>query len=112
MFQPIPKPDYTPWGHADHAEQIFAGVWSLMTPRHGGLYVSEERRKASPFLQEWMLYTFGRKGYEGWFEEDCDWCLVALAFPDEWKAWQGNNGEASLAGAKGTFDHWIASKAA
>ena len=44
-FNAIAKPSWTPWGAPDHAEQVFNGVWSLSTPRHGGFYVSAERRK-------------------------------------------------------------------
>jgi len=109
-FNPIAKPTWTPWGTPDHAEQVMAGIWSLSTPRHGGFYVSAERRKASPFLQAWAAYSFNGQGRVGWFEEDCDWSLVALAFEDEWKAWRGDSAERELQGARQCFEHWIAKK--
>lgn len=107
-FQSIARPQWSPWGKPDHAEQVFDGVWSISTPRHGGFYVSAERRKTMP--EAWLNASFGRLGRDGWFEEDCDWCMIPLAFPDDWRRWRGDAAEFELAGAQSTFDHWIANK--
>ncbi len=107
-FQPIARPQWSPWGSPDHAEQVFNGVWSISTPRHGGFYVSAERRRTMP--QAWLDATFHGQGKNGWFEEDADWSIVALAFPDDWRKWRGDEADRDLDGARNTFNHWIAKK--
>ena len=107
-YQSIPKPTWSPWGAPDHAEQVFAGVWSIYTPSHGGFYVSAERRK--DMNQNLLALGFNGQAAKGWFEEDCDWCLVALAFPDEWKAWRGERAADDLEAAERTLNQWILPK--
>lgn len=67
----------TPWGHADFAERIADGIWQVSTPGHGGLWISADRKgqMAEPY-RNIRTFAGGR-----WYEEDCDWCLVALSFP-------------------------------
>jgi hypothetical protein len=54
------------------------------TPSHGGFYVDEERLKQMPEV----LALMGEPGPScgRWFEEDCDWAAVAIAFPDRFEA--------------------------
>lgn len=68
---------HTPWGPAQHGEQIAPGIWSIGTAGHGGLHVSPERLLQMPAILS------GSTPYSGgnWFEEDCDWALVCAAFP-------------------------------
>jgi len=67
----------TPWGMSDHSERIVRGITSYDTPSHGGLHVSAGLLAQMP--PSWREVH----GYPaGWFEEDCDWALVVLAFPD------------------------------
>ena len=47
---------------------------------------------------------------KGWFEEDCDWALVALSFPEEWKAWRGERAANDLEAAERTLKEWILPK--
>jgi hypothetical protein len=109
-YNEIKAPDWSPWGMPDQIEQPFAGVWSISTPSHGGFYVSAERRAAIPAA--WLRSSFAGNGLKGWFEEDVDWCIVALAFPDEWKQWRGEErGEVELTAAQKAFDYWKAPKA-
>lgn len=61
----------TPWGVADYSEIIARGIVSYSTPSHGGIHVS-------PTLQNEMPEVL--RVESGWYEEDCDWCLVAVAF--------------------------------
>lgn len=69
----------TPWGVADGAVEYAPGIVFFETPSHGGLWLSKARlaemparlRAVKPFC-----------GVDGWYEEDCDWAIVALAFPD------------------------------
>lgn len=74
----------TPWGAADTATIYAEGVVFFSTPSHGGFRLSPERLAAIP--DDVLLCTFGQQGQHGWFEEDEDWALVALAFPEAFKA--------------------------
>ena len=109
-YQKTPRPTHSPWGAIQEASQIFSGVWMVSTASHGGFHVSAERLAASGFLREFAPHSFKGQGKGGWFEEDCDWCFVPLAFPDEWKAWRGERGEFDLIDAQRTFTHWIKPK--
>jgi hypothetical protein len=66
----------TPWGRADHVRDIGLGILRVDTPRHGGYYVPPMVRTKMPTA---ALRTFAGLG---WYEEDADWCMVCLSFPD------------------------------
>jgi hypothetical protein len=70
----------TPWGQADPTcTQIAEGILSISTPSHGGFWLSPERLKELPdYIARVKTFT----GKPEWFEEDFDWCLVVLAFPE------------------------------
>lgn len=111
QFDRTPRPPHSPWGAIQDAEQIMPGVWMVSTASHGGFHVSAERLAASGLIREFAPYSFNGQGKGGWFEEDCDWCFVPLAFPDEWKAWRGDKADQDMIEAQRTFDHWIKPKA-
>lgn len=68
----------TPWGTADTQTAYAAGITFFSTPSYGGFYVAPTTRNAMP--EPYRSHpTFCRK--PGWYEEDCDWAVVALAFP-------------------------------
>jgi Domain of unknown function (DUF7007) len=67
----------TPWGQSNHAEQIAPGITFYGTPSHGGFCLTPERMQAMPEHLRRCSFT-----KDHWFEEDCSWCAVALAFPD------------------------------
>lgn len=69
----------TPWGHADHVQWIADGIAHVFTSSHGGFYVSSERLDALPVPFR-KFVPFAK--LPNWFEEDCDWAVVTLAFPD------------------------------
>lgn len=69
-------PNETPWGDAQHKEQLLDGVWFVETAGHGGLWLSGERRKQIPP----NLQNHGNQ----WYEEDCEFNLVVCALKDEW----------------------------
>lgn len=71
-------PRNTPWGRADHVEQIIPGMWFVTTPGHGGVYVAPERLAQMPAYMQSTPYSQG-----GWFEEDVDWCLPVVVFAAE-----------------------------
>ncbi len=68
----------TPWGPAQTMTRIAAGITAVTTSSHGGIRLSVERQARMP-----ARYA-GLNVYGGglWYEEDCEWCMVALAFPE------------------------------
>lgn len=71
----------TPWGAVQTLRIIAEGIVQVSTAGHGGLVLSDERLKAMPERFKLNVYGGGR-----YFEEDCEWALVALAFPDAFTA--------------------------
>ena len=71
-------PNNTPWGSADHKHAQAPGLVWVSTPGHGGIWMSPAR--LASFRQAFPNFC----GYAGlpWLEEDCDWAMAALAFPD------------------------------
>lgn len=68
----------TPWGQADQETAIGTdGIVFVSTPSHGGFYVPREVVATMPP----SLYGINPFAGEGWYEEDCDWAIVLLAFP-------------------------------
>lgn len=81
----------TPWGRADDATTYARGVVCYSTPSHGGFHLSAARQAAVPAC----LRRVG-----GWYEEDCEWVIVAHVFPDLFTATE-------VAGARTTLQaHW------
>lgn len=66
-------PKRSPWGTVDGVKEIAPGILSVTTPGHGGLKLSRSMNAKMPKAAR-------RKG--GWYEEDCEWALVALVFPE------------------------------
>ena len=68
---------HTPWGPSQQQEKIADGIVSYSTAGHGGYHVSAARLAEMPdCIRDFKTYAG-----TGWYEEDCDWCLVALSFP-------------------------------
>jgi hypothetical protein len=68
----------TPWGRVQHQKQIAPGLVQCDTAGHGGYWLSPERwQKLRALFPTQCSY-----GGEQWLEEDCDWALAALAFPE------------------------------
>lgn len=66
----------TPWGTAQHVEPIATGIYRVSTPGHGGFFCDDERDAVVRILfPDFQPYA----GCPGWYEEDCDWAVVALA---------------------------------
>lgn len=85
IFQNSPKPIKCPWGQIQDAKEFMPGVWSVGTASHGGLLLSPERMAAMPAVLKCNVYGGGNA-----FEEDCEWALVAAAWPQEFGAAQPN----------------------
>lgn len=64
--------DASPWGRIDHAKVLAPGIVSVSTQSHGGIHLDTERNDAMPAV-------FRKPN--GWYEEDCDWAMVALVYP-------------------------------
>ena len=91
----------TPWGESDRVEVITPGLYFITTPSHGGYKVDSPLLDRIPL--EWRQASFNGNGLRGWFEEDCDWSMVALTFLELFSDSTKNT-------AKLTFDHWIRPK--
>jgi hypothetical protein len=91
----------TPWGIADFATEYAHGIVFFSTPSHGGFHLLPERN-AEVLAKFPGFRTFS--GAVGWYEEDCDWALVALTFPHLF----GKPG--LLAEAQACFDRFCAKR--
>lgn len=69
----------SPWGMVQTQKDLAPGVTSVTTASHGGIYVVPDLLAKMPIKS--TAYSQG-----GWFEEDCDWALVAVAFPEAFDA--------------------------
>ncbi|HYN78754.1 MAG TPA: hypothetical protein VES73_13295 [Lamprocystis sp. (in: g-proteobacteria)] len=67
----------TPWGYGS-GYVIAPGITLLSTDSHGGIHVTDKRLAEMPQVIRNLDPFAGR----GWYEEDCDWALVAMAFPE------------------------------
>lgn len=78
----VPDLPGSPWGAIDGIVVFAPGVALITTSSHGGFWLSRERLAAVPV--EWREARFGRAKFAAspWFEEDCDWTMVALTFPE------------------------------
>lgn len=110
QFPRTPAPTSCPWGNIGCAAEIAPGWWSITTPSHGGFVLSVERLAAIP--AEHLAASFGSQGVLGYFEENCDWSIVAVAFPQEWQAFVvGRLREPDLVDvAPRAFETWILPK--
>ena len=70
----------TPWGEADHVEKLGEGVVQVGTPSHGGIGV--DREVAAKRLTAAARAQATTQGGRYWFEEDCDWAIVAREMPE------------------------------
>lgn len=90
-FKPYKAPRRSPWGKIDHAVERAPGIVEVSTPGHGGIKLSPERNRAMP-------ESVRRSG--GWYEEDVDWSLVVMVFPEAFTSGQ-------VSAARDTARHWL-----
>lgn len=92
---------HTPWGAAQTTKNHGSGIMEYTTPSHGGFYVPAEMRVKMPAaLQRHQCFN----NLTGWYEEDCDWAIVPLAFPDLFAA---ETIAAAVATVTGYGDHYF-----
>lgn len=73
----------SPWGQVEHAESVIPGIVWVSTASHGGFWVAPQPNMA--LLRagvESLNYYHRDAGWAGWYEEDCLWSLVAVAYPE------------------------------
>ncbi|WP_348652008.1 hypothetical protein [Rhizobium sp. 007] len=63
----------TPWGLSQHAVAYADGTVVHSTTSHGGFALTAERNAGVPVLL---------RSSDGYYEEDCAWAAVAIAFPE------------------------------
>ncbi len=69
----------TPWGGSQMAVIYAEGVVAHMTSGHGGFHLSADRNaKVHPML----------RNDTPWYEEDAEWAIVAMSFPDLFTAYE------------------------
>jgi hypothetical protein len=71
-------PVITPWGESDDKKKYADGIVWYDTPTHGGFWISEKRLAEMPSGAR----SFRPWAGTGWYEEDCDWVIAVLAFPE------------------------------
>ena len=74
----------SPWGKPDSVTELADGIFEVCCPSHGGIAVRFDLLAQIPavhrdYARRWSK-GFSWDNY-GWFEEDCAWSAVALAFP-------------------------------
>lgn len=70
----------TPWGPSQETTRIARGITFYSTAGHGGFKLSAGRNAV--IRREVKDRTWGLRGHDGWYEEDCDAALVVVAFPE------------------------------
>ena len=66
--------DHSPWGVIENSEQLCPGVVHVITPSHGGIWLSRERYAEMPPDQ---------RSVDRWYEEDCEAAYVLHHFIGE-----------------------------
>jgi uncharacterized protein DUF7007 len=91
-------PTLTPWGHSQTERHLAEGIIRFDTISHGGFWISEERR-AEMIARAPALAAKTPFAGHNWYEEDCDWAIVALTFPEFFP-------EQAIKAAKETLRNW------
>jgi hypothetical protein len=77
----------TPWGPSQSATVHAEGIVEHSTASHGGFQLSTERNaRVHPLM----------RSEAGFYEEDCDWAIVAITFPDLFTAYERRCAEKTL----------------
>jgi hypothetical protein len=80
----------SPWGKIDISQEIAEGIVKVTTAGHGGIKLDRRRNaQVPPYMRLWG----------GWYEEDENWSIVAIVFPQFFSA-------ETFAAAQQTFLHY------
>lgn len=66
----------SPWGKVHIERVLFTGIVAVTTSTHGGVHLDKK-------LNELIPPAFRRDS--GWYEQDCEWAIVAYYFPQSVK---------------------------
>ena len=69
---------HTPWGTAQTVVELAPGITRATTSSHGGIHLDPHRVDQLPEQLRRITPFAGL----GWYEEDCDWIIPTLAWPD------------------------------
>jgi hypothetical protein len=72
---PYKKNAPCPWGNIQDKIEVAEGITWVSTASHGGFILSEDRYSQMPEYLRLCSFTGDQ-----FFEEDCSWCAVVLAF--------------------------------
>jgi hypothetical protein len=90
---------HSPWGPSQQVTAIADGIVWISTASHGGARINAKRAQAMPDF----LFALGeRRGEFTFFEEDCAWSAVAMAYPAEFVRWSSGSADA----AEQTLRNW------
>jgi hypothetical protein len=70
----------TIWGKSQTSRKIVRGITFYATASHGGFKLSKTKNDQVPDYMK--KSTHCQDGVNGWYEEDCDWSIVVLFFPE------------------------------
>ena len=92
---------WTPWGESQTKTILADGIIDYTTASHGGIWLSEDRRKAIPESFKSFL------GTNEWLEEDCDWAIAYVIFENDIREYgAAYKFDEHLAAAKATLKHY------
>ena len=95
------RKQHTPWGESQTATVLADGIIDYTTSSHGGIWLSEYRRKAIP--KNFKSFT----GTNEWLEEDCDWAIAYVTFENDIRSYgAAYKFNEHLAAAKETLKHY------
>lgn len=66
-------PKTSPWGAVQGGTVLAEGIVTVHTAGHGGIKLDAERNAKVPAAC---------RASNGWYEEDCEWSIPALVFPE------------------------------
>jgi len=73
----------SPWGVVDFVNHVSKDVTFVCTSSHGGYCVTGQALDTiKGRFPAFRTFVPGLPNGVAWFEEDCDWCVVALALPN------------------------------
>lgn len=84
-----------PWGEVQQWSFVAEGIVHVTTAGHGGFLVTRALYDKMPEHLRLCSFTDNQ-----WFEEDCAWCAVVLAFPEHFDA-------RVVRGAQECYDRWF-----
>ena len=84
-----------PWGEIQDTQIVADGIDFISTAGHAGYRLSRERFNRMPEHLRNLSFTSDQ-----YFEEDCSWCAVPLAFPEAFS-------KGMVQAAQDCYDSWI-----